>query len=362
MAGGAADDLIEQAGSARSAPVESLRAVAALAVLAGHVAVAAPGAPGVSPVGRALVGGTFGVALFFALSGYLLYLPFARRDFGGGRRIDLPGYARNRALRVLPLYVVSVGALLVVQHDGGSWSQWWRFLLLAENFSAATFGEVNAVLWSVVVEVHFYALLPLLALGIARFAGGSPETAAAGLCLLGAVSYGLYGLSDGVLWRSALPALLFFFVAGMLLALLHVAWDARRAAPVRLPQRAATWLALSVPLWIAASWRHELAALTAVAAFLTVGAAVLPLHGGRARAALAWRPLALVGVVSYSVYVWHLPIVESAARGTGSAGGLLATALPLALAAGAGSYLVIERPFLRLRRRWGATPGAGAAG
>ncbi len=48
----------------------------------------------------AFQGSARGLTLFFVLSGYLLYLPFARRDFGGGGAVDLPRYARNRILRM----------------------------------------------------------------------------------------------------------------------------------------------------------------------------------------------------------------------------------------------------------------------
>src|SRR5690348_5029166 len=91
---------VEQACKIRSTRVESLRALAALAVLEGHV-FGANVAYGRSAYDswwhRTLLGGGFGVYLFFVLSGYLLYLPFARRDFGAGRRTHLRSYARNRA-------------------------------------------------------------------------------------------------------------------------------------------------------------------------------------------------------------------------------------------------------------------------
>ena len=59
------------------------------------------------------------------------------------------------------------------EEGGGTRGQWWRFLGLAETFSVSTVGTVDGVLWSVIVELHFYALLPLIALGLARVARGS---------------------------------------------------------------------------------------------------------------------------------------------------------------------------------------------
>src|SRR5437660_9649747 len=81
---------IYQAGEARLASMESLRALAALAVLVAHVfGVAYLWRPAISDglLHRTILGGGFAVYLFFALSGYLLYLPFARRDFAARIRL-----------------------------------------------------------------------------------------------------------------------------------------------------------------------------------------------------------------------------------------------------------------------------------
>src|SRR5204863_9138922 len=105
---------IDQAGEERVARFESLRALAALGVLAGHAwgfhrGFGANAYAG--PVDRLIFGGGYGVHLFFVLSGYLLFSPLLRTTFGGGGRIDLGGYARNRVLRILPLYYAVVVVL-----------------------------------------------------------------------------------------------------------------------------------------------------------------------------------------------------------------------------------------------------------
>src|SRR5436305_1098967 len=81
---------------------------------------------------RTIFGGGFGVFVFFALSGYLLFRPLAAATFGG-ERVDMRRYALNRLLRTLPLYYAVVAVLLVVQEGGGTPGQWWRFLTLTEN-------------------------------------------------------------------------------------------------------------------------------------------------------------------------------------------------------------------------------------
>jgi peptidoglycan/LPS O-acetylase OafA/YrhL len=154
---------INQAGENRQATVESLRALAALAVLEAHVfGVSRHYGAGAYATyfDRLLLAGGFGVYLFFALTGYLLYRPFARRDFASGSDVRLGQYATNRALRILPLYYfVLVVYLLTIDH-GGSATTWWRSLLLLENFFPVTLAHVDGVMWSLVVEVQFYILLP----------------------------------------------------------------------------------------------------------------------------------------------------------------------------------------------------------
>jgi peptidoglycan/LPS O-acetylase OafA/YrhL len=145
---------VEQAGEPRSARIESLRALAALAVLEVHVWLASHtlGGP-LSVADRLAVGGVFGVNLFFVLTGYLLYLPFAQ----AAGSVDLRRYALNRALRVLPLYYVVLAVLLVLQHGGGTLGQWARFATFTQNFSQATVNTVDAPMWSLAVELEFYA-------------------------------------------------------------------------------------------------------------------------------------------------------------------------------------------------------------
>jgi hypothetical protein len=103
---------IDQGGEQRSARIESLRALAAMAVLLGHVVAASlalnqavPGATSsADPVEKLLFGGGYGVFFFFfALTGYLLFWPFVKRDFGhgggmaGAEPAAIPGGARRRA-------------------------------------------------------------------------------------------------------------------------------------------------------------------------------------------------------------------------------------------------------------------------
>lgn len=364
---------VVQAGELRSARIESLRAIAALAVMCSHLYAAANLWGTAAPEGLVtdlIYGGQFGVFLFFSLSGYLLFWPFAKRDFGGAGPVDLRRYAINRALRILPLYYVSVIVVLLVQQDRGTLREWVMFLGFAQNYSLDTVSSVNPVLWSLVVEVHFYLLLPLLAVALARLSGGSLARAALLLGAVGLASVAVRHLkvpaepNTELLWRFSLPATFFFFVAGMLIALLRVAWERRPPRAPSVLMSADVWLLASVPLWVAQALNHEMFWLAALASALMVGACTLPLRSGRVVRALGWRALAAVGVVSYSLYVWHVPILQEIVGPIGrprraySDVPFMVLLIPVCLAAAFVSYRLVEAPFLRLRRRWSSASAA----
>jgi peptidoglycan/LPS O-acetylase OafA/YrhL len=361
---------VVQAGEVRLARVESLRALAAVAVMVGHLwgsthAYGYAQVAGTFPR-RVLFGGGFGVYVFYALSGYLLFWPFVRRDYGGGDPVDLRRYALNRALRILPLYYFAVVVLLVVQNGGGTAGLWGKHLVFVQSMFRSSLNAVDGPLWSVAVEIQFYALLPLIALVLAWVSRRSRLRAAVILLLVGGASaYARRKLApgNGDLWGYQLPTTFLYFTAGMTMALLRHAWEERRPALLDSPLgMSSLWALASVVPWLFVFWRYDLQELCALAAFLILGAMVLPLRGGAAIAALEWRPLALLGVASYSLYVWHVPIIDAIDSAWGLTGRsfplVLVLLVPLCIAAALASYRLIEAPALRLRRRW--APGSAA--
>ena len=365
-------DVVEQAGELRSARIESLRAIAALAVFVGHVFGQAneydPARTLATFGDRVLLGGGFGVYLFFALSGYLLFWPFVKRDYGDGPPVDYRRYARNRALRILPLYYVVVVVVLTVGHNEGGLGQWLTWLTFSENFTTdrTDIVDVNGVMWSLVIELHFYLVLPFLALALAWVSRRSLGRATAILLALGAASFALRYATlyseDGVespLVDYSLPSTFFFFVAGMAIALARLAWERRPPAWVRGPLAwSETWIVASAVVWALVFDDYTHGYLAALASSLLLAACVLPLRQGPLLRVLEWKALAFVGVISYSLYLWHLPILESLGEASwepSSFPGLAVVSLPLCLAAAYLSYRFVESPFLRLRRRWGAT-------
>jgi peptidoglycan/LPS O-acetylase OafA/YrhL len=334
------------------------------------------------PIARVFKGGAYGVFFFLTLSGYLLFRPFARHLIDGVPGLRLRDYALNRALRILPLYFFAVAVLLGLEVNGGLPRDWWRFALFIENFAQGTVLRADSPMWSLVVEIHFYIVLPVVAFLVARVARGSRSRAAVAIAVLGLVSLVLrlvhVSLSSApdFRWTFSLATLFYFFAVGMLLALLRLAWEER--PPRWLTGRLASadlWMLASVPLWVVSLLQKEFELAIAAAAFLVLAACVLPLRAGLLTRALEWRPLAVLGIASYSLYIWHVPLITTVAdnhvrfpppggRLSGHPHDLLyvaVAALPVCVAVALASYATIESPFLRLRRQWAARTGARGA-
>src|SRR4051812_30060024 len=163
--------------------IEGMRGVAALSVMLAHIAIGLLGGYAVPGALGQLVGlGLHGLTLFFVISGFLLYRPYAAAVVAGRSRPSTSRFYRNRVLRIAPAYVVIflISALLlgtvvihagtatepdITRHDIGRMTDPVLLLLnltLTQGFVPhGMFTGLN-VSWSLVPEVCFYLLLPAL--------------------------------------------------------------------------------------------------------------------------------------------------------------------------------------------------------
>jgi peptidoglycan/LPS O-acetylase OafA/YrhL len=144
--------------------LDGLRAIGALAVVTTHVGFHT-GTSLNGPFAGILARLDIGVAIFFAISGFLLYLPHAVAWFEGTLPpLTLP-YLRNRALRILPALWLAVvlAAVLVPHKDSVTWATYLQHATLTQIYFHGLAADGLTQLWSLATEVAFYLLLPGLA-------------------------------------------------------------------------------------------------------------------------------------------------------------------------------------------------------
>ncbi|MEU2134338.1 acyltransferase [Streptomyces sp. NPDC018352] len=377
---------VPDTGRNRALPLDGLRAVAALLVIALHVGIYTGqvasswlGIGEAGPLGPVISRFTVGVPIFFVLSGLLLYRPFADAARKGGPRPSTVRYLRHRAVRILPAYwLVALVSLGWFGRDtlGALWPALRTFLLLHIYGSDPIPAGIPQT-WSLATEVSFYAVLPLLAVALHPLLRRGRTVVVLGV--LGAVeavtllsvvlthvpSAGPYPPAQ--LW---LPEYAGYFAAGMALAVVA----SRTAEPPAFARR--PWLCWGVALLAYVLVSTPLTGSTL--RYPTVGEALLehalylvvavglvaPLVLGPARperatpAGLLSRPVpAWLGQISYGLFLWHMVVVEGWLRTTGERAGsadflvLFPVTVVLSVGCAALSHYLVERPLRRLRGR-----------
>ncbi|HEU4975925.1 MAG TPA: acyltransferase [Baekduia sp.] len=372
-------------GNPRFAPVDGLRAFAALAIVLTHTAFIS-GFNGHGFPGAVTARLDVGVPLFFVISGFLLYRPFVAARLHGRSGPRVRRYARRRALRILPAYWLALTVLAIWPGlEGVHSGDWWRYYLLVNDLTVAHVHGGIAAAWSLCVEVQFYVLLPVYALLLARLLRGRAvrtqiQVELVVLALLGGASIAARWISfadpspDTVSSTSAGTFL--WFTLGMGLALASARWHdvpvGERPAVLRLLVRrpliswalgAAALVActqIGMPVldlngydlsdWIVGYVLYGLVALfTAAPIMLGVDGT-----GGVPERLLTWRPIAWVGLISYGIFLWHHPLTGkfiSVQDWTTHGSFVIYTLVVLAVATtcAAISYYAVERPLLRFK-------------
>jgi peptidoglycan/LPS O-acetylase OafA/YrhL len=350
--------------------VEGMRACAAMGVVITHVAFQTGHSSGVA--GRLFGRFDLAVAVFFALSGFLLWRGHAAAARDLGPRPGTGHYLRSRVVRIMPAYVVAVIVILSLLPDAdhASLTVWLANLTLTQIYVPLTLTGGLTQMWSLSVEVSFYLALPILALLARRIPVRArvPMIAA-----LGALSWawGWVPLHSGsginpLNWP---PAFFSWFAAGMLLA--EWAYSgiglphrlARRRVPMAVIAALAFLVAaspLAGPEGLIPGTATQFAVKTAMGS-LVAFALVAPLVLDRPdtpHRLLGNTGMVTLGRWSYGLFVWHLAALAMVfpVIGTFPFTGRMPMVLVLTLISGwaiaAVSYGLVESPCREALRRW----------
>ncbi|MGI5232722.1 acyltransferase family protein [Actinoallomurus sp. CA-142502] len=393
--------------------LDGVRAVAAFGVLVLHIGADTGGTLRHDAGAWLLSGGAIAVTIFFTLSGLLLYRPWAVRslDVATDRGVSVGGYYRRRALRILPAYWTLVLYVMIVYlgaHLGDVWT-WLRLLTLTYTYAPHPWWgnglgpEGLWQIWSLTVEVAWYALLPVTAAVLGWYARlrerGAPDAGRRARRLLWAIAaYAALSLIYSVLMfhpayrpllGAWLPRYFAWFAIGMALAVVSVRARTGSARAARFARTVARswgtcWLIAAVLYGIAASpltgpadltsidtvWTSEFRLLLygLVAVFAVGPVALAPAGDPVMRAVLGNRVMRFLGRVSYGVFLWQVPVLIGWSELVGHTPftGHFVTEFPvvalLTVAVATVSFYFIERPILRLAsRRWRAAPVGSTA-
>ena len=331
---------------------EGLRALAAVMVVVHHAASLA--GPAHTPRAIFVPAEVMdsGVAVFFVLSGFLIYRPFAAAHRASGVQPPTLAFWWRRLLRLVPAYWLALTFFWFLgSFDLGR--DWWRYYLFLQIYSRTTVlgGLVQA--WSLCTEVTFYLLVPLWAFVVAKVVrdrrrATAVDLAGCALLLLAAVASRALISHRNPTWRGMafqwLPTNLDLFAVGMAVAVLSVAAaesDRLRATATRLAQPAFAWwlAAVAVFAWYAWRvgapagaqladpngayrgwfWQQRQLTLALLSLLLLVPAVFGDQDRDPVRGLLRWRPIAWVGAVSYGLYLWHFDWMKRALPHPGNA-------------------------------------------
>jgi peptidoglycan/LPS O-acetylase OafA/YrhL len=320
----------------------------------------------------ALNGGFYGVDLFFVLSGFLI-TSLLLEEWRATGAISLKAFYLRRALRLLPALIVVLIVVVVLSawKDPPAQAASMRktaliTLLYAVNWFKAYDALPNEILspaWSLSIEEQFYLLWPLLLVTLLRL--GASRRAVAGVVialLLGsaAARAALWSPDDAGVHR------VFFgtdthadgLLAGVLAALL-MEWGGGPGTPVM--GRAVNWsahlflgfLAVFLKGWPFDRWLLQAGYLPMNLASALLVVCLVTSPWPALRLLFECAPMVWIGRVSYGIYLWHIVVFWMLGRlGLGLGWGYWPAAVACTFALAALSYYALERPLLRLKRRF----------
>lgn len=349
--------------------VEGMRACAAMGVVLTHVAFQTGNSSGW--YGRLFTRFDLAVAVFFALSGFLLWRGHAAAARGLRKRPKTGHYLRSRLVRIMPAYLVAVVVILILLPDAeADLTVWLANLTLTQVYVPLTLTSGLTQMWSLAVEVSFYLVLPLLAL-LARHLPVRARIPTIVVLALASFAWPAlpWQLPFGVNQMNWMPALFSWFAGGMVLAELTVeplGWM-HRLARRRWLMAAITAVAFVIAatplagnIGLAPGTVSQVVVKTsmgAVVAFTLLAPLVLDAPGTPHRL-LGSTLMVTLGRWSYGLFIWHLaaldmvfPVIGEFPF-TGYMPLVLVLTLIFGFAIAAVSYALIESPCREALRRW----------
>jgi peptidoglycan/LPS O-acetylase OafA/YrhL len=373
MMGGAPALNVDASGSRHVPALDGLRGVAVAAVLCYHGGL------------EATQGGFLGVSTFFTLSGFLI-ASLVRAEVQGSGRLNFRGFWFRRARRLLPVALLTLAGIVVFRGAFGAISyarlrgdvlaglgyveNWW--LIHTHQAYGSIFATASPVqhFWSLAIEEQFYVVLPIACYVFHRVLRRQRSVAAAfAFCAIISFVAGLWFTRNGDVTRAYYGADVraVELLVGVTLAYVVVIGGERPSRRTRLASDVAGLVSLGALLVL---WTHMRLGspflfrgglvLNALCTAAIIGAC---LQRGWVSALLSFRPLRVLGRISYGVYVVHWPIFLWLTRARLGTDGptLFAARATATIVIAAALFVIVEYPIRAGVRFRGWAFGAATA-
>jgi len=319
--------------------------------------------------------GHIGVHLFMVISGFILARISASKD------IDTVKFYKNRILRIYPLFVLVVTVGYFSTPDPRPTSvgiDYLMSLLPISNLYRLNYGAFGGQLWTIAVELQFYLLFPFVLAfrrkyGLLYIAG-----IVAAAFALRCAQYFHGGTAHAFAYFSLFGSI-DLFIAGMVAAEVHQKMQERKTK-LNLAWSIAVFIAIGAVVTLLFAHRSffqvdyagvatdgvSRSALWVVWPTLEAGmwSILLLVYLNAMQSIPASSFVAALGKYSYSMYAWHILVIEIAKTHflwlSPYAFGALVV-LPVTMLISWWSYYLVEVPFLSLRSRYTVTMAQGAA-
>lgn len=306
--------------------------------------------------------GTVGVSIFFVLSGFLLfYQMYKKRE--ALNKDSLKDYFKKRLLRILPLYYFSIFFIVIffrsdiLTIDGGIKTIIYNLFFARELHSdGATKITINPVYWSLIIEMHFYFILPIFYYFFYKKQHVFWFGALALLGILYRVCLVVFSSHPTMQFLRLTPANLDFFAFGMLGAYMYVRYRERLQflgrknfqiaclvifmlfiyfynldfVPTVAYIFAPTFFGLLASSWIFSFLLNEESSLVKL---------------------FTCKPMLFIARISFSIYVWHFIVIERLEYVKISNITKFILSIIITLVFSTITYYLVEAPFLKLKSK-----------
>jgi len=295
--------------------------------------------------------GDVGVHIFFAISGFILTLPFANHYINGSKKVSLKRYFLKRLTRLEPPYIITLTLLFLIhmylQIDPVQQlvRSYFASLVYSHNWIFGKWSIINPVAWSLEIEVQFYIMVPVLTLLFAI------RNKLLKRILLFALVFFFPFVNDNIFHTGILSLLRFgqYFVIGILVADIYLSFKSIGVKKYIIDIVGSITIIL---IFVFQFYRlHSLVPWAIFVVFISV------LYGGMLKKIFSNQLISIIGGMCYITYLIHYSLITGLVKylphfstGLGYWYDFVINGIyiiPLVLIISAYAFIYLEKPFMR---------------